>query len=387
MIAKDPKIVMICDYETSLTDLKENLHLSNADRYDYRVTKLTKYIQVFSHGKHLFIILVFCGDKAEESARVYMKRGRGTLFQKDIFYSELKSGMIEEYDVEITYFECDVPKDLFAEKPDHGIKLLLWNWINLWCTRPKDQCKFRKRALLYAFTIKPPLFILVWLASTVLGTLYTIFGCGILLFLGWRPVSPWMNIKESFLMDHLGDGEFNTSLFYEECDEEWRTWTKKLVNYHGYKRTRIPILLVPWILLLTLSAIGGAGYGIYSLFSTTHVSSFSQDILPIVIRVVIVAGTIYGVLSFLSRYTSDERVRARKRKKEQKEKEWETIKLRVATEENKKVQEFLKTNAGFSSVPEKVEIEKILPVVDTATKFTLHFWQTKAKVCKPYARN
>lgn len=369
LIAKKPEYVVICDHETPLSNLKETGNTYYGNRYLCKITDLVKYVQLFRPGKHHFVILVFSGDDAKLYARFYIRKG-SSHYENGIFYSNLLQKK-DDRDTDITYFEFDVPEELFAKKSETKFGTFIWNYVNEWHSKkPIDQCEYRKRKI-FAFTIKPLLLLAFWILVSVIGTIYTLIGCFVVLFLGYRPVSAWKNIVFAVKMSVE---EFQSDLRYHENWGDCRLWKSR---HDDGGPTYIQLLLVPWILLLSIGIMFGIGSLVIHFFSSL------LSAVPVII---------IGLLIFISLlvsirwYISDENKEKRREKNKQKGRERKIEKEKLEKEEDERMLNFLTTHASLISASEKVNIQRIIPVVDGVTRFTIRFWNLKAKVCKPFAK-
>lgn len=370
LIAKEPKCVVICDLEMSLNKLEEQRETTSGNRYFCKVTDLVKYLQLFRSGKHSLVVLVFCGDYAEKEAKCYLEKHSKSLYEKEVWFSDLVNQ--DKGYAEVTFFEFEIPEELFAQKPESKFGNFIWNWVNGWySSKPVDECEYRKRKI-SAFTFKP----ILWTFLSAMQILWTVIGCSIVLFLGYRPVSLWRNIVSAF----TDDDKFQPDLrYYQDWDPDcyWRLWKKEWCN-GKCEKTYIPLLLVPWISLLTIGCFVGIGYIFISFF-------FTAASLVLSIALPCLASYL-----FLRWYFNDEKVAKRKEKnrekKAEKRKKEREEEARLEKEAQERMTNFLKEYASLNLVPQKVDIKRVIPIVNTATRFTLRFWNMKAKVCKPFAR-
>ncbi|MFA5870715.1 MAG: hypothetical protein WC842_02415 [Candidatus Paceibacterota bacterium] len=370
LIAKKPKCLVICDLEMSLDLLKENRETVIGNRYFCKVTDLVKYLQLFRSGKHSLVVLVFYGDDAEIEAKFYLEKDSKSRYDKSVWFSDLVDQ--DKGYAEVTFFEFEIPEELFAQKPESKFGKFVWNWVNGWfSSKPIDECEYRKRKIL-AFTLKP----IFWSFIAAIQILWTIIGCSIVLFLGYRPVSLWKNIISTF----TDDDQFQWDLrYYQDWDPDyyWRLWKKEWSN-GKCEKTYIPLFFVPWISLLTIGCFVGIGYIFISSFFT------------VVSLALYVALPSLASYFFLRWYFNDKKVTKREEKKREKKREkakkTQEEEIQFEKEAQERMTKFLKEYASLNLVPQKVDIKRVIPVVNTATKFTLRFWNMKAKVCKPFAR-
>lgn len=393
LISKNPKYVVICDHETTLDYLKEQRGTSGGNRYFCKVTDLVKYLQLFTSGKHHLIIMVFCGLNAEKDAQEYLKRNKDSAgWREMVWYTDIERK--SSYEKETTFFEFEVPNELFAQKPQTGIGKFIWNWVNGWYkNKPIDECEYRKRKI-FAFTIKPPIMLAGWIMSSFFGILYTLIGSFFLFFIGNRPANPWKNIKSALTMN--ADREFDLDLrYFQFRSSYWRLW-KRDVEHSRY----IPHLFVPFIFCIWAPIVGKILYSlIYNIINNPpSISLPSSSVLSGLLIGILIITLLSFVISRIIKYIYDPKyVMRRKTKKREKERKQEDekelkeekkaqLERQKEKEAKERVATFLKTNASFNSVPAKVDIQRVIPVVDRTTRFTIRFWNLKAKVCKPFAR-
>ncbi len=371
LIAKNPQYIVICDHEYSIERLKDFVHETSGNRYYSKVTSLVKYLQLFRPGRHHLFVMVFYGDDAYKYMSSFTSKGKKT-YNCNVSYTMLQNKFNNEFCMETTFVEFDVPEELFAKKPETKFGMMMWNYVNKWYSeKPSDECQYRKRKIM-AFTLKPIAFLILWLLASVFGTLYTLIGCGFILFLGYRPISLHKNILAAIKMD--GD-EFQPDLRFHQDWDEWRIWKDKWTDGGP---TLIPTLLVPWIFILTLCGLICVGY----LF----ISYLIPNIVSIAVWAAAAAITFVFSWLFLKSYTSEESKEKRNQSAQLKKEKREEEKARIKKDVEDRIADFLKSHASLSSMPEKVEVKRVIPVVDTVTRFTLRFWNLKAKVCKPFAR-
>ncbi|MEW6617633.1 MAG: hypothetical protein AB1333_04435 [Patescibacteria group bacterium] len=320
LISKNPQYVVICDHENTLDYFKERRGLSCGNRYFCKVTDLVKYLQLFTSGKHHLVIMVFYGCDAEAEAQKYLRRNKDSAgWRETVWYTDVEGK--SSYGKETTVFEFEVPKELFAQKPETGFSALIWKWTNGWYSeKPIDECEYRKRKI-FAFTIKPPLFLLFYSVVFVIGMLYMILTAKIVYSIIYNII----NNPPSVSLPH-------SSVF---------------------------VWIVIVIATFTILFLGAKAWVTY-YFSPEKKRERSMK--------------------------KREKERKQEDKKELKEEKKAQLERQKEEEVKERVATFLKTNASFNSVSAKVDIQRVIPVVDRTTRFTIRFWNLKAKVCKPFAR-
>jgi hypothetical protein len=367
LIEKKPRYIVICDQEGPLSEHLSGFGSNSGHRHVFAIEDLVGYIQLHCSGRHHFVIHVICGDAggAKTRAKNLMKEEVHGRYELSINSSNLLKGWRDEdKDEAITALEFEVPKELFAEKPETPFGRFVWLWVNRWFRyAPVDQCEYRKRKWT-AFTIQPPLFLLGHLLLGVFGTLYTLIGAFILLFIGYRPISVLMNVVDAWAYP----GRFTLNLS-EHGRDRWRVWSYE----YGVPPKCIPLWAIPTVVL---------SWGVIGTFGVYLLSSF----LPLISAVVALVAFVSAV-ALIARYL---KLRARDEMRMQQRRE-AAARAAELEEERRKAREeagirLLKAYATLDNVPDKVDIQRVLKRVDRVTRFRLSFWGLKAKVCKPFAK-
>ncbi len=353
----NPKYVVICDMEMSYEKFQEYENTHWGQRYLCRVAELAKYVQLRKAGGHTFVIVVFYGSDAENNARKFVKKNDTDYYDLSLWCSDVKAGALTHLSVDskITSFEFDVPSELFAKRPEIGLRKLIWDWTNRWFKRnPVDQCAYRKRKI-FAFTLQPILFLIGRLILGIFMTLYSTIWGGIVFFFGFRTIN---------LLQNIGYGWSDPSQIEMDLRDHrtWRFW-----DYNSY----IPVPLVPFILVVELAAVGSLVYLLSKFLSIFLLIGATAVIFFVILTIIL------NFRSGKSKNKRAEKALQKQREKEQAEKDEEERQERLYAQ-------FLKNHASFSSVGERVNINRIKPVVDTVTRFSLSFWGLKGRVCKPF---
>lgn len=371
LIAQKPQYVVICEHEFSLEEFeKKHEFCFIGRRYLCKVQDLVKYIQLFRSGTHNLVVLVFCGEKAWQNASFYVKKDSDSSYQyqKEVWYRDLK--LLEFDNIYATAVEFEVSKELFAEKPK-GSKWeeFVWSWVNRWHNNdPIDECAYRKRKI-FAFTLKPPLFVLVRVFAWFFGTLFVLVGSLVVFLLGWKPNAIFSRMKPLYW--DLDDFEMDLTEF-GFCRYSWRIWKKEEYTEKKYvPKKKIPVFMVPIFLILELAVAAVIGFVFYLFISSVWLF-------------VLMAGATLGLIILLytkvcnSEKNKQKRAETEKRKKEE-------IKAQEKKEEADFLA-FLRSNASLSTAGDKVNIERIKNVTGTMNKLKIVFWSTKANVCRPFEK-
>lgn len=392
LIAERPQYIVICDHEMSLDALKEKERYTFGRRYLVKVTEFVTYIQLFTSGAHHLVFMVFCGDKgsALKRARRYVdnKESCGRSYDWCIEHNDVVNGYEENLrGCYIANIEFEVPQGLLAEKPTSGFSKWVWDWTNRWFSNnPSDECAYRKR-LIFAFTFQPLVFLPTRFLVGILGTAYALIAWPMLIFLGWKPKSPFSVIKHCWVSPTEGD----LSMLAEPV---WRRWQDaQLGPDKNYTQAKYwPAWGVPWVLALEVG-VPWSLYRLYRLFPHAMMSIFS-----IVLTLAVVAAFLIGLFwlgerarvhfrlgefrdellvldNKLHDWLTDRRSRREQARSNAGEAADELYRRRLATISTDKVH-----------VHKKVDVAAVIKKADTAVKFKLGFWATKAKVCRPFSK-
>lgn len=212
---KKPTHILVMDVTESCFDSEMN-RSDTDDKSERTLFKLEPihYLQLKKPGIHNLIFILFFGLDKDDCRRL-LKKGRIN-YEHDIYFDSIEDN--DAFFGQVGYVEAivDVPKELFAEKPEQGIKKLIWQWTNSWYDySPVDECEYRKRKI-WAFTLKPILWLLGLIPRIIIAPLLTMIWFlfrMIGFFFGYQPVSFFANKKELwldflFLYPHNHDYEF-----------------------------------------------------------------------------------------------------------------------------------------------------------------------------------
>ncbi len=375
LIANNPQYVVICDHSYSLEEFRKTEYTDSGERHLFKVRELIGYIQIHKAGHHHLALLVFCGDReaALVSAMNYVKRDRNWDYAYTLSYDEIAKGLIGS-DCMTSAVEFEVPEAVFAPKPRSAFGQLIWDWVNRWYSgTPIDECRYRKRKIA-AFTIQPIFFLVGRLLTGVFGTLYTLLGSGVLFFFGWRPVPMWKNVFHAW----WDLGSFEKDLR--------RYWTYRLWEDDDDSKDRkkhwMPVWSVPFVVILELALAGLVLLVLYTIL----VSIGIQTLITVGIIVVLGVTAGWATTKWVGWCNVPERQEERRERREKREEVRTAERGRLAEIERKMAIAFLASNVSLATAPKKVDVAAVLPKVDTATRFRLSFWATKAKVCRPFAR-
>lgn len=377
ILDENPQFIIISDVPYTLDwlkELKNSWQNSRKNNRMFRATELIGYVPVYSPGPHTFVIHVVCGGKRIDAFKV-----AENITSSNVWHENIEVGFSENHNyselisIYTIAVECEIPKEFFAEKPKTGFSKFVWDWSNRWFKKdPIDECAYRKRKI-FAFTLQPILFIIAGLieaALRIIHALYVLFGSFFLFLLGILPGSPIQNIKKSWTKSShvvLDLRKFYSHDFFGK----WRVlneYPKKVLP-----RYLVPVF-IPFEIYLVYLAIITSFNGVRSLYTTIVV--YYGTILLLVI--------VFLFIFFLSLFFYQWAEKEKKSKGEKKETQIQEKDTKEGRVRHKNIS-FLKNYAFIDNLPRRVEVQKITKVVDTATKFKINFWATKAKVCKPFA--
>jgi hypothetical protein len=267
-----------------------------------------------------------------------------------------------------TIVEFDVPKELFAEKPQTKRSEAVWRWTNYWYkTKPRDECEYRKR-MIVAFTVQIPIIIMMVISKLIAVPIASL----VMLFVGYRPKpilkGMWSIITLNSIYNSWDVRRYShDDLDSPPCDQNIRgLWSYEKI---GDKRVckRMPITPLGAFLFTCLGSV------IVIVFKAFTLWQITKTIIAIIIAIAIIAAA--SVLSHGVAHKGDDfEAKMEKRRKEEEiaHKEW------------------LLKNFALSKKTKKVDLNK-LPVPigrkdRVVQKFYVGFWQLKNRVCKPFAK-
>jgi hypothetical protein len=153
------------------------------------------YLPLNKSGEHHLIFILF---------RDFPKWFNELLFKKSICYEkkiEFAEIEINNLCYQVGYCEkvISIPKEAFSHKPTTGFKKAIWYWVNSWHDfEAFDPCEYKKR-MRFAFTIKPIIWFLGFMARFLIAILVTaaqfIIRIWSLLF-GYQPARFFPHFKE-----------------------------------------------------------------------------------------------------------------------------------------------------------------------------------------------
>ncbi|QQG52639.1 MAG: hypothetical protein HY931_00175 [Candidatus Falkowbacteria bacterium] len=485
---KKPTHVMVID----ITDdaFYPNGNRKNSDSVSERslfTLEPINYLQLKKSGEHHLIFLLFNEFPKYQYEQLLSKR---IGYDHAIGFSQMENNKVLFYQVGYCEVIINVPKELFAKKPETKWSKAVWNWVNSWHKlTPVDECEYRKRKI-FAFTGKPIIWFLGFLARLVIVSIVTLLQFivrVICLIFGYQPVKFFPHFKEAWIdfLCRYSQSSLKMDRIFDVADY-WFGTTVSLKNFevanedeedfHEYKehhffgwKFHLPITIFGFVfyvggismylvLLASMfsfdgvSFIGSIGALVFTLFISVLASSllafntlptlygnqnwkrkwdrFELDynnrrpkifrnsiiasgglaVLVFLISalarfmmsrpaqeapsepsstdlrfVLIIAGFIllYFLFLFIARLVSPF---FKKVGKKAKTKVTAIVSESKKTKEIKRV-EWLKKSFNLETMPEKVDVAKAPEPSVFVHRFTIKFWQAKAKVCRPYAKN
>ncbi len=182
-IKKEPRYILLVDLkQAELTSYR------SGRRYLFEVEDAIAFLQMRSAGNHRLIALCFSN---RDEAVVYLERDKYS-YDVAIDVESIQKGKDWGASLASTYVDFQVPKELFAKKPESKLAKMWWKYL-FWpiTVKPTDECQVRRLNLLAL--PKLPLYLLVKvlaLVGVVLYAIYNIIAPPIALFIGWWPI-PW----------------------------------------------------------------------------------------------------------------------------------------------------------------------------------------------------
>jgi len=403
VIAKNPTYIVIVVQNRREADDIDNSQ-RNGQRYACKISKAVKLIQLFTPGYHRITVLALAGEEAKKNVdRLLEVWASG--YQNSVNYNSVEVGevvLLRFSVVAATTAEFDIPKELFAKKPETNFQKKLWKYVNLFFSKdPKDQCAYRKRKI-FAFTLQPPLVLIglsIKLSGGVAYALYVLIASLVAFFFGYKPMPIISGVKDAFL--YKREGGFRKGNVYYDTNKwvvtrygEYRLW-KKSVNKNGFRYDAHDV---------NMPVTGIELCGVIVLISFIYLLVKTGVLVGLLYTgTVIVAGIILAVVTYylLDRFVTIPRLFGLIPKRSAAKKELLRLK-RLAEEKAKKRQkekekkifeqlynEWLSKNLNIASAPERVDLKKIPKPIGKGARvvqyFRVNYWTLKIKMCRPFS--
>ncbi len=178
---KQPTHILLVDLNQSEENSENASKLGR--RYVVKVEKAVKFLQIFRSGKHTMMAIAF---NDATSANAFLIKYNDGIYDRDIPTESIKAGENFGASLAVCYVNFEVPKELFAQKPESKLGKIWWKYL-FWPNRPKekDECQTRKLSWFFSW-MKFPLFLI----ANLLYSLYTIVASLITMFVGYCPIHP-----------------------------------------------------------------------------------------------------------------------------------------------------------------------------------------------------
>lgn len=431
-IEQNPQYLIF--FEQNQREVDRVFDRNNGRRYICKVSEAVHFLQILSPGHHR-VMVVALKDKyrklAVEVVRDFLSADEGGLYRCDLNWDT--HNPLEHHIgsfVASCIVEFDVPAELFAKKPETRFGKIAWKWVNwLHRTEPRDECEFRKRAIISIPKIPVGLFVLAVLAIVyaVVGAyrgicyawtgitrtahaLYVLVASLVFLFIGFRPRPIIKEMKNAMMGRRRWKDRINLfyrPLFNYVCDKceipagysIYRLWSVESQAEGAVKLIYIPV--TPLYVVL-------AGWLVYLLWSgSAAVVSSGPDFSPKRIFIGLALGlatvTVAFFVTHILKKTAPARAVAREARREAESKKKRERKIQIAAARREKEiceKEFeaarlkerkawLSENLGLDNAKPAVDLNEIPVPPDlrdrVVQKFHVSFWRAKAAVCKPFA--
>jgi hypothetical protein len=422
---REPTHVLIIEY---LDSEYKGMMECTGRRYLCEITDMVKFIQLFSAGIHNIVVCVLRLENGEikyNSSRLNLRNG--PFYNTDVNYkqildeSQLTDGHTWPYIIAATSVEIEVPSELFAHKPQSKVGKWFWQWVNLMHTEaPRDECKFRAR-IMWAFTgqiVVALAYLTIHLVVATIASLSAIIGRCLVLFCGYRPsslieplrtfwtsnIDEWRSVERRFWTKYR---HYDYTL---KLEETYRVWKWDGSGNHTYMlftgidliKWCVPSILVSWSIVgiallfkhlpfnwllvgkysLIISSIIGTSVITYRLCKGKH---WFQAILCKIIntldKVLTRTSTLLGPLN---NYLQErQKIKLAKEQKGQ-----ESSKQNMKDVRRQERLKWLSSEINLRNAPEKVDLHLLPRPLEQSLEnsLRLRFWATKAKVCRPFAK-
>lgn len=424
---KQPSRILVVDVtERQLKEESAHIRMNVGWRYDFPLEQQMAYIQLHCPGKHHIAVIALSSEISREVARReaarYLSRD-GRTYRRSIdldhLREEVDSSMYDDSFVACDFIEIDVPEELFASEPETRFQKLLWQWVNGDSPKPIDECQYRKR-FLFAFTVKPFLSLSLWMCSLLAAVcrgLFRVFTALLLTgayvlywFLGHqtdpyfpeirntlrgrRELSDGFNVRLSRHLEAREWVENKQKYFWSHLDREEVTVHRKL--YAPWEFTLFVVSLVyliyalPFVLSLVaawwwvvLFYLAAAIFGCFAAYLVIRCMNFVTDNLLV------------RVFDWVTRqqvvpWVSTQRSHWKARREEKKHIEREEEKRLSETREHAYRDWLLSLKVEPGKGVNRSQLKLTPPPVSRPRQIVFNlnrvFWDTKAKVCKPFAK-
>lgn len=305
---KKPSHILVLDITKKIFDEKGKRYLYDAvsERTIFKIEPV-HYLQLKEPGEH-HLIFILLDDMTNKKCQWLLEKSYSG-YENTIYFASIECLDLRN---QVAYCESivNVPEDLFAHKPETSLGKAIWSWVNNWYRlKPVDQCEYRKRKI-FAFTVKPVLWAILFALRLVLATAYTIFSFLariIGLIFGYQAVSFFPNFRKTwweFLIlypmtdiEDFIDGEywFRTVLINDEYSLKYKTevdWYPQKTLFLFGKNIHYPISLFA----LLFYAVSFSVY--YSILSTVYLKQEVHSFSAITIYLIVIT-----FLSFIIAYS------------------------------------------------------------------------------------
>lgn len=269
-----------------------------------------------------------------------------------------------------------VDEGLFAREPSPFV----WWWVNLWHEgRPKDQCMFRRRAIISVF--KVPVFLAVMAIWIPLGALLGVFYFLLLKLFTWRKAS----LRPIFSLNSFSLSEINTSsyaLFDDNCPKDMY-WC--VTDSTGKQRELYEaVLLIPfvWVVVIAFGSI------IFLEVCSQVVAGVTIAVLSSIAFMSLLAFVMYIAVKIRNKHQTDAYQNLIAEREEQKKRQREEAKRRDQKALEEEVQRYYRERISPLTCPGVGGIQEtgFAAVPKSHRTVVLAFYELKQRVCKPFRR-
>lgn len=367
-IAKNPTGIIIVEqnkYEAE--DNRPIVSSIRGERYLSKVSEGVRFIQFLEPG--YYRITVYAFKELRYCSNLLGREG------KRAYYQSLNTDADTVSRHQIIAFatvEIEVPKELFAKKPETAVGKAVWWWANLLFEKKlRDECHYRKRVL-FSFMIQPIVILLCIPLIMLIASAYSIYvflGSFFCLFFGFRP-EPIQTIK-----DALNDGWFRSNLLkHRSEDNKYRLW-KSPEGLRGEKKympvTGIEIAAVI-VFLYIIPTIALKEIGVEKLRVVDSIILGACVIIALSILFTWLRRSIKYIQKNMINLETRKAIDEEEKRRKEMERELER------TRYQKWLHDALLAN-GVSKPTAYTATERIVQ------RFYVGYWTLKAKVCKPFA--
>jgi len=386
-----PHYVLV--FEQTEEEAHNELHSGRyGSRCAFRTSDVFGVIQLSRPGRHRMMVVSVGGGRIKSlmTTQDYLRENGQRGYVSSLSWERAGDGSLSSYDdrlIAATIVEFEVPKELFAEKPQTRFGKLVWQWANLWCKRePRDECAYRKRRMI-SLTLKPiPVILYYSVKHFFVGALYAlgVFLASLaVLFCGFRPRPILREMWLAFACRRYFKNRIfrfdRVTWISPDFPNRYRLWSIKDSKPRYMKVA--PFMVMLWI------AGGVAITSFIYLLST--LPSETWIMIGKLFLALFILGSISLIAYKLTDGYLDKTAPARREKKRERVLRKESIKKSRKKQKGARWQQWVESAFSVSHKVDVVELNKLPKPPNRGDRivqiFRAGYWMLKIKVCRPFS--